>query len=366
MGRDSYDDMQSPSDRGRRGGGKGKVGILALFCVLIFLVFLIGFMLFASPKDESSSSSGEKVQSVVRNVSEKSSGDEKKEEKSETAVQEVKVEPQVVQISAEEPKPAVQMQNNTTAARDVVQAREESSSSRIRYTEHIVQSGEDLTKIAEQYGLKVQTLISVNQIRNVAGITEGVKLSIPDRDGQLYTVQNGDMLSTIARRFNPDMGWKELQELNGLKTENIRVGQKLFIPDAIQAGPGVVTASAISFKQPVKGSITAAFGQLVDGKPLGGVYITGPAGSAVFASSKGAVIDAGNDPELGRFVTIQHEDGYKTTYAYLERVEVKVGTELDNDTVIGSIGLSSGKTTEPTLFFIIEQSGIALDPSLFF
>ncbi|MBR1919854.1 MAG: peptidoglycan DD-metalloendopeptidase family protein [Spirochaetales bacterium] len=366
MGRDSYDDMQSPSERGRRGGGRGKVGILALFCVLVFLVFLIGYMLFVPAKESSEGTPAEvKAQSIVQSAPQKSEEVEKKSEEKADAKPEV----QVVQISTEEPKseavPA--MQTHTTSARDLVQAREESSSSRIRYTEHEVKAGEDLGSIASQYGLKVQTIISVNKIRNIAGVTEGVKLRIPDRDGQIYTVQNGDMLSTIARRFNPEMGWKQLQELNGLKTENIRVGQDLFIPDPVQAGPGVVSAAAITFIRPVSGgTVTASFGQLVDGQPLGGVYIRGSAGSAVIAASKGSVIDAGNDPEMGRFVTLQHEDGYKTTYAYLERVEVKVGMEVEAEKVIGSIGLSSGKTTEPILYFILEQSGIPLDPALFF
>ncbi len=244
----------------------------------------------------------------------------------------------------------------------------------LQYGDHRVAEGEDLTSIAALYGLRTQTLISVNQIRNVQAIREGVVLKIPDRDGQLYTVREGDMLSTIARTYSPSLGWKTLQELNGLKSEIITVGQQLFIPDTTSPSSAPLTDRApIQFQKPTAGSITALFGQPwvnpASGATeiLSGVLIQGSWGQAVVAAGTGQVVDAGYEVQgRGRFVTLSHEGGYRTSYHHLENVEVKIGMNLTKGATIGSIGTSGTDWQRPTLFFSIEQSGISLDPSQFF
>lgn len=45
---------------------------------------------------------------------------------------------------------------------------------------------------------------------------------------QEYTVQSGDTLSLIAQAFNTSVG--KIKEMNGLKSDNLRVGQKLNLP----------------------------------------------------------------------------------------------------------------------------------------
>ena len=50
-----------------------------------------------------------------------------------------------------------------------------------------------------------------------------------DTPGQIYTVQAGDTLSGIARKFNVSL--ENIRRANQLTTDTIRVGQNLFIPD---------------------------------------------------------------------------------------------------------------------------------------
>lgn len=250
----------------------------------------------------------------------------------------------------------------------------EGTSVGVQYATHKVAAGEDLSSIAALYGLTTQTLISVNQIRNVQAIVEGVSLRIPDRDGQLYTVREGDMLSTIARRYSPTLGWKSLQEVNGLKSEIITVGQQLFIPDTTRAASvPLADRSPIQFEKPTIGKVTTLFGQpwinpaTGSSEQLSGILIQGSWGQAVVAAGSGQVVDAGYEVQgRGRFVTLSHEGGYRTSYHHLENVEVKIGMTLPKGGVIGSIGTSGTDWQKPTLFFSIEQSGISLDPSQFF
>ncbi|AEV28430.1 membrane-bound metallopeptidase [Sphaerochaeta pleomorpha str. Grapes] len=244
----------------------------------------------------------------------------------------------------------------------------------VQYEEHVVGAGEDLNSIADLYSLKTQTLISVNQIRNVQAVIEGTVLRVPDRDGQLYTVREGDMLSTIARKYNPGLGWKTLQELNGLSSENIIVGQKIFIPDvSTPALSQMADVATIQFQSPANGVVTLLFGQPYQNPANGnmesslGILISGKPGTAVVAAAAGNVVDAGYEAKgKGRFVVISHEGGYRTTYTHMENVEVKIGTKVAKGETIGSIGTSGTDYDKPTLFFSIEQSGIFLDPSQFF
>lgn len=236
----------------------------------------------------------------------------------------------------------------------------------VQFADHTVKAGETLDSIASAYGLKVSTILSVNQIRNINAVTEGVTLRIPDRDGQIYVIKSGDMLSSIARNFG--MGWHALMEVNGLTSDRIMPDQKLFIPDTEQGGasPKAAEVAPVTFVRPAKGRIVGKFGQDTGEENLQGILIQGSWGDAVVAAAEGDVVDAGNVQGKGRFVVLSHTEGYRTTYAHMENVDVHIGDKVSQGQTLGSIGNSGTQSDEPTLFFSIEQSGYALDPASFF
>ena len=250
-------------------------------------------------------------------------------------------------------------------------AREVRTPSGIVYTQHVVKEGETLDSIAATYSLVKETIISVNAIKNITAIRPGEILSIPDRNGQIYTVQAGDSLSIITNRYNPTLGWKTLQELNGLTSEVIHPGQKLFIPTATLESDGSF-ARYNRFIKPAPGRITGLYGQQVKYGIseliilLQGIWIEGPHGSDILASGTGVVVDSGNNPDsLGRFVVISHADGYRTTYGHLDSIAVRVGDQVKQGDVVGTMG-STGSIGKTTLYFSLEQEGTALNPANFF
>ncbi len=239
------------------------------------------------------------------------------------------------------------------------------------YVEHEVQEGETLESLSESYGISRETILSVNAIRNLSSVRPGTTLRIPDRNGQLYTVQSGDSLSIITNRFNPSLGWKTLQEINGLSSEVIFPGQKLFIPSARVDDDGSF-AFYDRFVRPAEGRITGLFGQTVvygnseEIVVLQGIWIEGSSGSPIRASATGVVVDAGNVPDgRGRFVVMSHDNGYKTTYAHLNDILVKVGDHVRQGGQLGSMG-NTGNIGKQALYFSIEQDGTALNPANFF
>jgi len=58
----------------------------------------------------------------------------------------------------------------------------------------------------------------------------------------IYIVQNGDFLAKISKRYNVTI--KSIKELNGLKTDTIRVGQKLKLPGRVEVGAQTAPAAA--------------------------------------------------------------------------------------------------------------------------
>lgn len=382
MGRESYDDMIGP-ERPRRKAGGARVGLIAvlgvLICAIIVLVILI---LNPAPAPAAEAEDAESVSVTVREpevIARQEEGTapatvaeaQKAESASEVvatpeaAAPVVEEEPASATVTASTLRPADTVR---TTAVDLMSAQELASfndTDRLVYLTHTVQEGEDLQSIAASYGRDVDTLISVNRIRNLTAIQPGVSLQIPNMDGRLYTVQEGDMLSTIAQRFSPSLGWQTLMDINGLDSENIRVGQEIFIPQEPAQEETGLQAVSLTFSRPLEGTVYATNGTYFNNFEVRGILMTANAGSPVMAAADGVVVDAQRDSQMGRTLVIQHEEGYKTTYAGLETVSASVGDEVSSGQVIGTIGTSS-PFGRPTLYFRIEQGGIQLDPALFF
>lgn len=369
MGRESYDDMTGP-ERSRRKGSRPATGIIALLGILICLVGLLCFLILNPSEATVSVTATQTPVSVEVKEPEIILAEESEpaDAEAETATAEVQVQPVDEIVTPSVTQDSVSS-SSRPAALDLVRAQDLASfdtSDHVIYISHEVKEGESLESIASSYGRKIETIISVNRIRNLSAVTAGTVLQIPNMDGQLYTVQEGDMLSTIARKFNPDLGWQTLMDVNQLRSETIRVGQELFIPDLSADESQSIQIAEISFAFPTDGSIYVSYGQFFNSSQLDGVLIGTDAGSAVCASADGIVIDAGKSEDYGHFVVIQHDQGYKTTYANLETVEASIGSEVEQGQIIGAVGGGGETFTRPTLYFMMEQNGILLNPAMFF
>ena len=101
---------------------------------------------------------------------------------------------------------------------------------------HIVQPGENLFRIGLHYGVDAATLAAYNGISDPTLIYVGQKIRIPvsgggytGSSGQIYVVQPGDTLYTIAVSFNVTV--QALMNANGISDpDTIYIGQKLIVP----------------------------------------------------------------------------------------------------------------------------------------
>ncbi len=92
-----------------------------------------------------------------------------------------------------------------------------------------------------------------------------------------------------------------------------------------------------------------------------GLDIATPTGSYIRAAGAGRVVEVGADPTYGKFVRIDHENGYVTLYAHASETSVELREEVRKNEVIALSG-DTGESTAPHLHFEILFEGEAVDP----
>ncbi|MBS4196912.1 LysM peptidoglycan-binding domain-containing protein [Lederbergia citri] len=92
-------------------------------------------------------------------------------------------------------------------------------------TQHVIRRGETLWQIAQRYGVPIQTIIQINQLTHPSMLNVGTEIIIPPKT---YVVQAGDTLGTIAQRFGTTV--REIMRANRLTQATILVGTSLTIP----------------------------------------------------------------------------------------------------------------------------------------
>lgn len=100
---------------------------------------------------------------------------------------------------------------------------------------YTVKNGDSLWKIANQFGITVNELKSANGLTG-DNLQVGQTLKIPSENGgaitsdNTYTVKNGDSLWSIARTYNTTVD--TLRRLNNLTSDILRIGQVLKVPSS--------------------------------------------------------------------------------------------------------------------------------------
>ncbi len=111
------------------------------------------------------------------------------------------------------------------------------------YQTYIVREGDTLFLIAEKFygdGNLMDKIAQANKLKDVNQIEKGQKLVIPKieekkeqkSENEIYIVQPGDSLSSIAQKFYGDLyQWPKIAQANNLQNpEAIEVGMRLVIP----------------------------------------------------------------------------------------------------------------------------------------
>jgi murein DD-endopeptidase MepM/ murein hydrolase activator NlpD len=237
-----------------------------------------------------------------------------------------------------------------------------------------------------------------------AKLAQQVAAAKPAGVGGTYTVQQGDTLSSIARKTG--VGVVALKQANGMKDGLLKIGQTLKVPAGGTANVAVAkpvkvdpvttattqpaakpTETLASYtppkkdtkviqqaedddavapdatgigkmRWPVRGRVISNFGAGKDG-----VDIAVPEGTPVKAAENGVVIYAGDGlKEFGNTVLVRHENGLVTVYGHASSIEVQRGQKVKRGQEIALSGMS-GTTDSPKLHFEVRKNSAPVDPS---
>lgn len=92
-----------------------------------------------------------------------------------------------------------------------------------------------------------------------------------------------------------------------------------------------------------------------------GVDFDAPYNAPVWAAHSGIVQTASYSKGFGRYIVIDHGDGFTTLYAHLNSRQVRSGERVQQGQFIGEVG-SSGLSTGPHLHFEVRVNNVIRDP----
>jgi murein DD-endopeptidase MepM/ murein hydrolase activator NlpD len=242
----------------------------------------------------------------------------------------------------------------------------------ITYT---VQSGENVSTIADQFGVSAETILwnNGNLEDNPDYLDVGDVLTILPVSGVYHTVAKGDTLDSIAKKYKVQVDAITAYEGNYMQEPyTLTVGQKLIVPGGqkpyqvrnVVAWSGTVPKDAKrgsgSFGWPVSGYITQKYSEVHPAVDIGVVI-----GTPVKAADSGYVAVVGrSDTGYGRYILIDHGNGYQSLYGHLSVIYVEVGQSVGKGQTIGLSG-NTGKSTGPHLHFEIKLNGVRRNPFIY-
>ena len=260
---------------------------------------------------------------------------------------------------------------------------------------HELRRGETIYTLARRYGVSADVILEYNSIDDPTRLPVGAEIRIPGT----YRVLEGEYIYSIARKLGVD--WQELLRSNGLSaTDVVRPGDTLLVPagsasaavvadrasgsstDSHQgsgadqvsgaaavsggaaagtAATSTVTSTGTSTGTSTVRSTLVSAARLVwphpgereafDGR-FPGVSMLGEAGDEFRSVTTGVVQFVGPFSSFGKLILVRAENGYLYGYSGADRVDVELGQEVTNGTVLGSVGFSPAFQSARVLFTV--------------
>ena len=233
-----------------------------------------------------------------------------------------------------------------------------------KWSEYKVQRGDSVSKIAADFGISMDAVITSNDIRNARRLREGETLRIPNMDGIPHKVKKGDSISGISKTYNVPKD--VILDVNDIRSDIIKEGETLFIPGARMAPEALRLSLGDMFIYPVRKNISSNYGWRQD--PFSGeqsfhsgLDLRGNTGTPIKAALEGTVSVLGTSRVYGKYIILSHYNSYQTLYAHLSAFSVKQWDRVIQGAKIGEMG-STGLSTGPHLHFSVFKNGKAVNP----
>lgn len=249
-----------------------------------------------------------------------------------------------------------------------------SDQTRNKIIDYTVEKGDTLSTIDRKFSISVDTIKWANDLTDDS-LTVGDTLKILPVTGIAHKVSKGDSVYTIAKKYDTNpQGIVDFpyNDFANPETFSLVEGQIIIVPNGVkpQEQPvyrrqtyivqGPVSISSAGFTWPVHGEVS----QFAAWYHMA-LDITSPVGTPIVAAQSGTISKALSgswDGGYGTNVAIDNGEGYSSLYAHMSGLNVSVGdTVVAGKTVIGWIGLT-GRTTGPHVHFEIRRNGALVNP----
>ncbi len=246
-----------------------------------------------------------------------------------------------------------------------------SAKPRDKVVDYTVEGGDTLESVSKKFGVSVDSIKWATNLKSETIKPKDV-LKIPPVSGVVYKVQVGDNIYTIAKKFSSDAQKIINFPFNDFADSNnftLTPGQTLVVPDGIppEEKPFVAAPLFAQVQVGVKGTSNFIW-------PTSGVITQYPvwyhmaldiannSSPPILASDAGTVVFAGwTSDGYGLNVIIDHNNGYRTLYAHMSKIEVSVGQAVSQGQEIGIMG-STGRSTGIHVHFEIRSGRTLLNP----
>lgn len=215
--------------------------------------------------------------------------------------------------------------------------------------------------LKEELALQIQTIqqekdillnTAVNELEEQSGLIERIMCNL------------GVNIKSVQKNVNPPGAGKENSGGPFIAVQKTNYKKLLSHSDHC-----LKAFRSVPLGRPIPGLVTSKFGRRTD--PLNkrkgfhtGVDIRGRTGQKVMATADGVVTRSFINGSYGRYIEIQHSNGYTTKFAHLTKRLIKRGDKVVRGQVIGTVG-SSGRSTGPHLHYEICLKNRPVNPSKF-
>lgn len=237
---------------------------------------------------------------------------------------------------------------------------------------YTVVAGDSLSKIANNFGVSVAQLKTVNNITG-SQIQIGQKILIPSQAGTLLNSSpKADHANVQSTSIQPQPSVVVREEvtqpiLPKSKNASVNVSTSNKVDTINTASIDVTTQTPEKtgigkLRWPARGQITTSFGSPIGNKTNDGIIMSLPVGSEIKAAENGVVIYADNGLKgYGNTVLIRHDGDLVTVYAHADSLKVVRGDKVSRGQVIALSGMT-GSAKRPQLHFEVREKATPRNP----
>ena len=218
-------------------------------------------------------------------------------------------------------------------------------------TEYVVEPGDTLSSIAENFNVSLNTILWANDLTKSSTLKLGQTLVILPVSGVIHQVQKGETLGGIANTYKVTSD--SIIAFNDLTVSgNIYIGDILIIPNGVQpvqvqSAPILVPLASSYFICPIAAPCRITQGlhwyNAID-------FSHGKCGDAIFAAAEGTVLNVKLTTSRskwafgggGNTITILHPNGVVTSYGHIQSSLVSIGDHVSQGQIIALMGGTPG------------------------